>query len=498
MILSKKQYISGCQCEKMLWLRRHKPEVCNETETEISLQGQEVGELARRYFPYSITVKKGSMQEMADKTKELMALGKTTICEATFCADGLGCSTDIVRITPEGLLVIEVKSSIHMKDVQIDDIAFQCHVIRRAGFKIAGVYLMHPNAAYVFHKRLKLADYFAFEDIADEALRRARKVAHNIERFTAVCDMDAEPQMKLSINCDKPYACPCRDYCFAQNGIPEVSVFNIPGMSSRKKYELYSQGIITQQQLLCSAGLTEREAEKVANMGCADDKRITVNREKVREFLSTLRYPIYQLDFETFQQVIPSFEGVSPYSQIPFQYSLHIVKEPCGAAKHREFLGREGKDPRRCLAEHLCRDIPYGVQSMAYNYSFEKSVCRTLAAMYPDLANHLLDITKNMVDLMVPFQKGWVTSPALLGSYSIKRVLPLLCGDDPELDYHRLPVVHNGEEAASTFASLARMTDSDEIARIREGLLLYCGLDTLAMVKILEKLYWLAERADDV
>jgi len=39
-------------------------------------------------------------------------------------------------------------------------------------------------------------------------------------------------------------------------------------------------------------------------------------------------------------------------------------------------------------------------------------------------------------------------------SSSIKKVLPALYPDDPELDYHNLPVVHNGREASDSFLSL--------------------------------------------
>ena len=73
------------------------------------------------------------------------------------------------------------------------------------------------------------------------------------------------------------------------------------------------------------------------------------------------------------------------------------------------------------------------------------------------------------------------------GSYSIKYVLPALFPNEPELDYHNLPVVHNGGEASSAFATLQEKT-KEEQKIIREGLLEYCKLDTLAMVKVWEKL----------
>ena len=55
------------------------------------------------------------------------------------------------------------------------------------------------------------------------------------------------------------------------------------------------------------------------------------------------------------------------------------------------------------------------------------------------------------------------------------------------MDYHALDGVHNGGEASAAFADMPNHTP-EEIAVIRKNLLAYCGLDTLAMVKVLEKL----------
>lgn len=118
---------------------------------------------------------------------------------------------------------------------------------------------------------------------------------------------------------------------------------------------------------------------------------------------------------------------------------------------------------------------------------FEKMVIKSLAETYPDLADHLMNIHDNIKDLMVPFQKQYYYSEVLEGSYSIKYVLPAMCPDDPELDYHALDGIHNGGEAMTAFADLPNHTP-EEIKTIRKNLLAYCRLDTLAMVKILEKL----------
>ena len=91
-----------------------------------------------------------------------------------------------------------------------------------------------------------------------------------------------------------------------------------------------------------------------------------------------------------------------------------------------------------------------------------------------------------MQDLMVPFQKKWYVTPHMNGSYSIKYVLPSLV---PEFEkaYKELENVQNGSQAMNAFAKLSSL-DENEKQKLRNSLLEYCKLDTLAMLKILEKL----------
>ena len=119
--------------------------------------------------------------------------------------------------------------------------------------------------------------------------------------------------------------------------------------------------------------------------------------------------------------------------------------------------------------------------------TFEKSQIKEMAALFPDLEEHLLSICDNMNDLMIPFRDRWYYCRKMYGSYSIKYVLPALFPDDPELDYSNLEGVHKGDEASATFLKMADMSP-EELKQHREYLLKYCGLDTYAMVKIWERL----------
>ena len=187
------------------------------------------------------------------------------------------------------------------------------------------------------------------------------------------------------------------------------------------------------------------------------------------------------------QPVIPLYPGTKPYQQIPFQYSLHYVEEPGGELKHKEFLAESGPDPRRAIAESLCRDIPRNVCVTAYNKGFECGRLKELAAQFPDLAGHLLNVQDNIRDLLTPFQSGYYYNRAMGGSFSIKSVLPALFPDDPSLNYHNLDGIHNGSEAMNIFPKIKDMSPEEQAAT-RKNLLAYCKLDTYAMVKVWEAL----------
>ena len=212
-----------------------------------------------------------------------------------------------------------------------------------------------------------------------------------------------------------------------------------------------------------------------------------IDAVKIREFLSELSYPLYFLDFETIYPAEPLFDGVRPYQQIPFMYSLHWLEEEGGELHHSVFFSYPGHDPRREIAEELCSDIPKGVCTTAYNMCFEKARIRELAELFPDLAVPLMDIHDNMKDFMVPFRRKWYCTETMNGSYSLKAVLPALYPNDPELDYQNLEGVHNGEEASETYLAMWHMSD-EEIAQKCQELSKYCGLDTYALVKVWGKL----------
>ncbi len=487
--LSKTKYCKALQCPKMLWLDDHAPQLATHTVSESRVEtGKKVGALARGYFgKYDLVPYNSNKQTMCVATAAMMQAGANNIAEASFIYNGLYCAADILHRNGDGWDIVEVKSSTKLKDDYFEDMAFQYYVLTNCGLKIKYVYNLRINNAYVRHDALDLQKLFMIEDCTDIVKDWSVNVPQLVAGIRSVTAADAEPAQAIGLWCDAPHTCPYHDYCF--RNVPENSVFDVAGMKAYKKHELYQAGTVTFADLLAKMKDEPRllNAYQRCQVECVcNNTPIVINKKKIQAFLAGLQYPIYHLDFETFQQAVPEFDGCKPYEQIPFQYSLHIEYED-GHLEHKEFLAKEGTDPRRAVAESLVRDIPADAFAMAYNMSFEQKTLERLADWYPDLGAHLLAIRGNMHDLMVPFAESSYYCIAMQGSYSIKYVLPALWPNDPELDYHNLDEVHNGSEASAAFADMANHTP-EEIATLRANLLKYCGLDTYAMVKVLRKL----------
>ncbi len=487
MFLSKSQYLRGAQCEKSLWLyhyRRELQEKPLDSQLARFQSGNEVGALALELFECKekIAFSEGDFSAKIERTKELIKSGVNCIAEATFSHNGVLVMVDILQITPQGVIINEVKSSTGLKPAHIDDLAVQYFVLNGAGHKVIGANLVHIDSAYTRKGALEVEKLFKKVDCLQAVIEKQGEVAQNLARFESVLADNANPpNIAIGTHCDCPYSCDFKGVCWSE--VPsENSVFEISRLDSRTKFALYHSGITHFSDIKDFSAFS---TSQILQIQCALNNAIHIDKPAIKAFLATLRYPVYHLDFETFQEAVPSFDSQCPYMQVPFQYSLHIDYGDENV-EHREFLADCEGDPRPALVESLVRDIPRGAFILAYNASFEKGVMKKLALIFPQYAEILEHFCEHTADLMTPFAQKSYYHPAMRGSYSIKAVLPALV---PQMQsaYKGLELVHNGGEAMEAFPALKSMSESEREA-YRNALLEYCKLDTLAMVKVLGKL----------
>lgn len=493
-MLSKSKYCAFVQCPRNLWLQIHDPDAAKEDrnlDSKLS-QGNEIGDLAMQLFGdfTEVTAYKADgrldLTEMIKRTARLMAEGCEVICEASFSYGGSYCAVDILRRMGDGYAIYEVKSSTNPSDIYYTDIAYQKYVLEHCGVKVTGCYLICINKTYVFDGSLKLDQLFKIIDVASEVSERIGAVKDNIALAEDIIALDEEPVCDLFLGCHKPYDCPFFDHCSSH--LPSPSVFDLYSINFEYAAKCVKEGRAALTDILDDDKITKNAIRRLQIDHALADLGTHIDKKGIREFLSTLKYPLYFLDFESVQLPIPRYVGTKPYAQIPFQYSLHYIETEGGELMHKEFLAEDiNSDPLRPLAEALCLDIPTDGCVIVYNKTFESGRLNELAGYFPDLGDHLLAIRDNIVDLVIPFRKGYYYNRNMGGSFSIKSVLPATFPGDPSLDYHNLDGVQNGDDAMNAFPHLHEMTP-EQRERTRHSLLKYCELDTYAMVKLWDEL----------
>ncbi|CCB79989.1 hypothetical protein HBZC1_10030 [Helicobacter bizzozeronii CIII-1] len=518
-MLSKSKFVKGMQCSKLLWLDKHRKEALQTSPAFLkkAQSGQEVGQLARDLFPggKEIAYNPDDMAGMAVRTKELINQGVKIIYEATFEYQGILVMVDILEIEGDRVVLNEVKSSTniyrdskaqHPKEEYLWDLGVQYYVLAGLGYKVEGAYLICLDKTYMREGALDLKGLFLKNDFLEFVKDFQSTISKHLADMNQVLASQQEPDVMIGKHCSAPHECSAKPYCWEEQqglvGHEHIFALARHGFSN-KIMKLY------QDRKIFFKDLEEEDIQSLTRsqrMQVEHTKTNTPHIEKdaIQEFLATLKYPLYHLDFETYQPAIPPFDGVRPYMQIPFQYSIHIEHED-GRIEHKEFLAECGTDGRLELAQRLVKDIPSDACVLAYSSGFEQSILKGLADLFatnagfaidklqdlvdfsnkqlPQIVKVLLQIRSNIIDLMTPFQHGDYYDPKMGGSYSIKSVLPALVPDF-EKAYKDLELVHNGEEAMRAYTQMPNMS-KEEQEKTKKALLEYCKLDTLAMVEVL-------------
>ncbi len=483
--ISKSAFIRGRQCLKSLYLSKRHPELQDPVPEALQAtfdRGHSVGELAQQLFPGGVLaaydLPEGFIRSMY-RTKNLIEQGHHVIYEAGFMVNGTHCFVDILVKDGEKWKLFEVKSSTKVSEVYLFDAAFQHFVVTAAGLHVSEVCIIHINNRYVRQGDLDIRSLFTVQAVTDEAGALQGEVRMLLESEWAALQGRSVPDIPIGMQCFDPYACDFMGHCW--QGVPGYSVFDITRLGLEKKFELFRRGIVSTADIPDEYPLSE--AQRLQVQADRTDKAI-VDRQAISGFLSTLSHPLYFLDFETFAPAIPRHDRSRPYQQLVFQYSLHILESPGGPVQHREFLASPGSDPRLQVLDQLVADLGTTGSIVVYNQGFEAGRLQEMAEDFPRYVPAIGQVLERLADLMVPFRKKWLYTPAMKGSYSIKQVLPALL---PSFRYDRLAIA-DGESASLAFERLLGEGDPAVIEETRRNLLAYCRMDTLAMVALLEVL----------
>jgi hypothetical protein len=477
--LSKSKYLVGKACVKRLWLETRRRDLIPPTpptRERVFARGREVGRLARERFPGGVLVSEDPLRWRAalEETAEALARGARILFEPCFLFDDTIARADVLCRNEDGSFdLYEVKSNTGTKAEHVLDLAVQAYVYEGSGLAVRRAFLMHLNSDCRYPD---LSDLFASADLTDRVRRRLPEVPVDLAAMKAALESDDEPEIRLGSRCSTPYDCPFFSYCGRLWGLPDPSVFDIPHLPAEKRDELIERGILSLDEVPADAVLGPRGGRflRLYRSGAKD-----IDVPGIRDWLDGLSFPIRFLDFETDAPAIPRLEGLGPYGALPFQFSLHALREDGVLEEAPGFLHEDASDPRPAIARALLDQLGASGTIVAYNASFEKSVIGKLAEGLPELGSPLRALQGRFADLLDVFRDHYL-DPAFKGSNSIKRVLPVIC---PGLGYEGLEV-GNGEDAQAAWAELIATEDPERKAGLAKALRIYCGLDTLAMARI--------------
>jgi len=488
--ISKSKFMAGLQCGKREYLEVRHPELAGDVDDGRMEQGTEVGALARQMFAGGVLVAAdhGHLSDAIRDTRELVANPEVPVLfEATFEHSGVLVRTDVLKRNGGDFRLIEVKSSTKVKPEYTDDVSIQKYVMQGCGLQVGDTSVMHLSRDYVYDGALgadgqsvyDLSRLFATGELQPYG---DGQVTRTLDEQFRMLAQPLPPKAKPGTRCTSPYDCEFYDHCHPV--WPDDDVRSLP-IAGCKIEALRSGGITSIAQLPSQIVLKQQFhlTAKECKFALGARKGVQIAPELAAE-LGALRYPLCYMDFETVFPALPLFAGLRPYDQLPFQWSVHVLDRPAAEPVHHEYLCTNTNDPRREFITSLCAALGDRGHIAVYNQTFESLRLKELAAWLPEFAGRIKNIQSRLWDLY-PAVRKHVYHPAFAGSYSLKYILPALV---PEMTYEGMEV-GDGTEAGVAWEKLVRGgLDQIECEKTRRALLDYCSQDTMAMVRLLDKL----------
>lgn len=456
-MLSKTDFMHYVECPCLLWLRKRRPDLLppdiDEGLEQVFENGRKVDFEARRLFPGGTEIS-GMVFDGWDNTRKAFRSGANVLFQPTAIAGEIHARADVLtRNRRGGWDLREVKSSTTVKEDHYFDLAFQRVCFERARVPIKSTHLVHINNRYVRHGEIDPEKLFASEDVSAKVDAAVSWVKKEIPKALEVTRWAKTPGQR-----------------------------NVDACVDVRKCEYLGYYVKELPKDLRMKVMEERHVDPLP-----DPPIITIDKPAVRRALAGLRYPLHYLDYETFSPAIPMFDGYRPYQRVTFQYSMHVKPAPDARLIHAAYLEEEAVDPTVRLAAHLRKHASDKGTFVAWNAKFEMGCNTEMGERAREFAPFFRSVNARMFDPMLLFKRrhGPYQHSGFAGSASLKKVLPVLV---PSLSYKTL-AIQEGETASNSWPTL---TDPKSPAakhrKLYEDMLEYCGMDTMAMVRIVEHL----------
>ncbi len=464
MTLTKSLFLTYLESPLHMWLAVHsedQPKPPSLYDQHLMKQGYKIENLAKDYL-----TKKVASQYPAGTVLSF----QTTLTDGNYEARLDALVHDTVHNTYD---LYEIKSSTEIKPEHKYDVTFQ-FLVAKASLPIHKVYLLHLNSKYQLHGDLDLQQLFVVEDMTDHIAKKEDKVYQlRVEAWNTL-RLDHEPSDEHCFNPDK---CIYPGHCFPN--LPDGSIYDLNHASKKQYRQLLEMGVALLKDIPDTFQSSYKQRLQIQS---ARQNKAIINQAAIVKELNRLEFPLYFLDYESYQEALPLYDGYKPYQHAVTQFSIHVLREPNSAEfEHYEYLATQDSDPAPQLAKQLCQVIGESGNIIVWNKNFECGRNKELAILCPELADQLNSINERVYDLMEIFSQGLYVDHHFHGSASIKKVLPALC---PQLSYKELAIGEGSAAMWAWYEMIYGNLNEAERSQIAQNLLKYCELDTWAMVEI--------------
>ncbi len=485
--ISKSEYMMFLKHPAWLWLKKHNKAKLPPPDDNLQAMfdaGNAFEAYAEQLFTNGRRLGFSNYDEylsLPQRTQEALASGTTTIFQGRFEHEQLTFICDVLQVVgdPADKLVdlVEIKSSTKAKLEHELDLAFQLVVLEACGYSVRNISVIHVNTDYVREGAIDPNKLTTEADVTQAVKARREQTKRDIASALQVVGQSSMPD---------PSPARCKLGCLSEwlqiyKGLVPVqdgSIYELCRIDPLL-IGLFQQDGITELKNI-PAHMIEKKQQKLQLEALAAGRPI-VNKDKIQKFLRKLEYPLYFLDYETMASVVPYFDGMRPYGQYPFQYSLHVIDQPGGLVRHMGYLHASNSNPAEPLSATLREQIGTHGSVLTWYMAFEKSCNSTLGSLLPEFTEFYQQLNARIVDLMTPFSSGWYSDAGFMGSASIKKVLPVLA---PSLTYKELGIQEGGSAQRLWMEAVLDGKRDSAKDQILADLDEYCKLDTLAMVEI--------------
>ena len=462
-------------------------------EKSLLTKGNLVETWARKLFPDGILIDEAGANAL-QATKQHITEKTHVIFQPKFIYDKFLAKCDVLEYDKKdgcwNLYEIKGANSLDENAGNIDhveDATFQTIVLKAAEIKVGKVFIIHLNREYVRGNEINVEELFIKDDITAKVRDREENTKSKMQKATEALFQQEEK----ALVCQCIYSgrsAHCATFRYSYPEIPEYSIHDLSRIgSSKKKLEfLVDSQIFALNDIPEDFELTPKQKNQVY---AHKKQNPLIDLIAIKQELRSLAYPLYFLDYETYPPAIPLFKGYKPYQQIPFQFSLHILKDEDNEPTHFEYLHTELTDPSLSVIAKLREAIGPMGSIIVWSKRFERGINSQLAERCPEHRDFLDNINDRIYDLMDIFHKQFYVHPDFKGKTSIKKVLPVMA---PELTYAELEIKEGGSAMEAWYEMVFGVGSQADKSKIADDLRRYCGLDTYAMYAIWKKLMILA------